>query len=211
MNKKGFTIIELLIATSIFSVILLICATGIIYVGRLYHKGATSTAVQEVARSSIDEIKNDFQYGGGFFAKLINNGPNEGFCIGDNLYSYQVSPHKINADGSGHALVVRNRPNCYTDAIASPPSVQPDNINDGQTAPAGFPWRELLGPNMRIKSDIFPTSPTAGAPSIKFVISIISADDDLIDASGNCNSGFGSQFCATAELSSDAYRRIRVK
>ncbi len=56
LKPHGFTIIELLIATTIFSVVLLLAASGLLYIGRLYYKGLTSSATQEAARNIMQEL-----------------------------------------------------------------------------------------------------------------------------------------------------------
>src|SRR3990172_9120101 len=60
----GFTIVELMIATTIFSVILLIVTFGMLQIGRTYYKGITLTKTQNAARSIIDTISQDIQFSG---------------------------------------------------------------------------------------------------------------------------------------------------
>lgn len=198
-RQNGFTIIELLVASAVFSTILLVCAAGVVYIGNLFYKGITSNATQEVARSTIDEIRNDFELSGGNYKRLVAlPGPIEGFCIGSHLYSY-IKDQKINNTSTNHAFVVRDRPGCDTD-----PTAQPDNVN----GPANPLWHEFLGPNMRLQND-----PIASLPpkpeSVNISINVISADDALINATGTCRGDAGSQFCASSRLSTYAVRRIQ--
>ena len=105
LASPGFTIIELMIATLVFSTVLLLCATGLISIGRMYQKGNTSRAVQETARSTVDIIKNDFELSGGTYKPFAFNsgaGSANAFCIGDNLYAYQLN-RKRNPDSTGNA------------------------------------------------------------------------------------------------------------
>jgi len=202
--NQGFTLVELLIATTIFSVILLLAANGIVYVGRLYQKGTNGALVQEVTRSAIDEIKNDFELSSGTYKKLTDAGNAKGFCIGDNLYSYKLNT-RIPADGNGHAFVVRQEPNCSTNI-----NPQPDDIS-GAPNPT-YPWRELLGPNMQLQSD--PVTDPSGSKAINIRITVISAENDLIEDSGPskglCKPGFGSQFCASSSVSTYAVKRAKT-
>ena len=55
-EQNGFTIIELLIATTVFSLILLISVAGILQISRMYYRGVTQSRTQETARSIIDEV-----------------------------------------------------------------------------------------------------------------------------------------------------------
>lgn len=212
-NQKGFTIIELLIASTVFSAILLMCAAGIISIGKLFYKGITSGTTQEIARSAIDVIKDDFEFSGGYFVELIdpvthlplqNNG-SQGFCIGSHLYSYKLG-QKIASDGTGHALVVREYPGCDIT-----PGVTPDDICPTCSSPA---WHELLGSSMRL-GEFTATIPLPPASQVKplalsISINVLAGDDDLINIpAGRCKGGLGSQFCASSPLSAYAVRRLR--
>ncbi|HUC78954.1 MAG TPA: prepilin-type N-terminal cleavage/methylation domain-containing protein [Candidatus Saccharimonadales bacterium] len=62
INKKGFTIIELLIATSVFSGILLIVTYGIIQISKMYLNGFIQTQTQNIAVSLSDELSRDIEF-----------------------------------------------------------------------------------------------------------------------------------------------------
>lgn len=198
-KSDGFTIVELIIATAVFASVLLLCTNGIIYIGKLFYKGVTSNTLQETARDAMDQVKNDFELSGGYYV-AVPDGPNasKGFCIGDHLYTYKINT-KISASGTGHALVVSDVPNCDIST-----TVTAQNI----TVATG---RELLGANMRLtKFTVNPVDQLNGRPqSLEIRIAVVSGDDDLISATGLCNSGAGSQFCASSELYTFANRRLR--
>jgi prepilin-type N-terminal cleavage/methylation domain-containing protein len=61
-SQKGFTIIELMISTVIFSLVLLGASSGIVQIGKKYSKGITYSRTQEVARSTVDEIAQSLQF-----------------------------------------------------------------------------------------------------------------------------------------------------
>ena len=61
-KNSGFTIIELMIATSVFAVVLVVAASGILAIGMLYYKGVTSSRTQEAARSISNTIANTIQF-----------------------------------------------------------------------------------------------------------------------------------------------------
>ena len=63
-RNKGFTIIELMISTVIFSLVLLMCLVGIVQVSRTYYKGVTRAKTQEATRRLMDEIKESIQLSG---------------------------------------------------------------------------------------------------------------------------------------------------
>lgn len=55
-DSNGFTIIELLIASSVFSVVLLVALTGFLQIGRVFYKGISDSQTQNVARQIITDI-----------------------------------------------------------------------------------------------------------------------------------------------------------
>jgi prepilin-type N-terminal cleavage/methylation domain-containing protein len=61
-NSKGFTIIELLIATVIFSVILLVITGAIVQFGRIYYKGVVQSRTQERTRAITDSVVRNIQF-----------------------------------------------------------------------------------------------------------------------------------------------------
>ncbi len=203
-KQSGFTLVELIISAGVFSTILLVCTAGVIFVGRLFYKGITSSSAQEVTRGISDQITNDFALSGGYFVQVAPP-PNGGFCIGSHLYSYRLN-QIISPAGVGHAFVVRDYPNCDT----SPPA-GPDNVATGNSA-AGVPvstqWRELLGPNMRL--DAFSATPdvTPQPQALSVSLNVISGDSSLTTGS-RCNGVAGSQFCATSQLNTYTVRRLR--
>lgn len=197
-RNAGFTIIELMIATAVFSTILLLCASGLIAIGRLYQKGNSSRAAQEAARSVMAQIKNDFELSGGSFVWVTDPSDpaltTRGFCIGDNLYTYAIGG-KTDLSGGKHALVI-SKP--AGGCNGSTP------IEDLTATSA----RELLGQNMRLSvlriTPNDPSTPTA----IGIRIGVVVGDDDLVDGEG-CTTDAGQEYCAGSVLESYATRRIQ--
>src|SRR5438552_1721794 len=120
-NQQGFTLIELMIATTIFTVVLLLVTFGILQITRTYFKGYNSARTQDVNRSVIDTISRDIQFNGQSLslpdtAFVASNGTTTGYaiCIGTDRYSV-VLDHQL-VDGTPiagkhqgkHALVVDN-------------------------------------------------------------------------------------------------------
>ena len=62
LRNKGFTIVELLIATAVFSFILLVVTTGIIRLGNMYYKGVISSRTQESIRNIVSETSSAIQF-----------------------------------------------------------------------------------------------------------------------------------------------------
>lgn len=78
-NSEGFTLVELMIATSIFSVILLLLTFGLLGIGQNYYKGRNSVRTQDTARRIMDEISQAIQFSAEPPSPIITVGtpPNE--------------------------------------------------------------------------------------------------------------------------------------
>jgi len=183
-DSKGFTIIELMIATAVFSVVLLLCATALITIGNMYRRGITSSAAQETARNIMSILQNDIQYSGGEYSKIDDNA----FCVGNNRYVLRPTNPASNGFDSFTSEFVND---CKTTRTATP----------------GADKKELLGKNMRLLEPV--ASQSAGSNSVQLTVNVAFGDSDLLSPNGNCNGGPGSQFCATSKLVSNASRRVQ--
>ncbi len=180
-HQSGFTIIELMIATLVFSTVLLLCATGLISIGRMYQKASNSRATQEVARNLIDQIKNDFELTGGKYKAVTG-----GFCIGDNLY--QNSGTVVDDAGAGGMTVSTPLGGCDMGAVPNNP-------------------RQLLGRNMRVADPIITATGTPNSINIKVVV--VYGDADLLNPAGTgCKGGPGQEYCASSVLETYATKRL---
>lgn len=217
LNKSGFTIIELMIATVVFSVIMLVIAGALIQIGRLYSKGMTTAKTQEVARSVTNDIAQAIQFNKGVVKGTEGNGENliDTFCIVNKHYTYALGRQLV---GTNHGLVVDNK--------LTPCGSEPAQ----DMTKADVLGTELLGDKMRLtKMTVLETSP--GSNVYKIEVGVIYGDDDLLCDDNNvqtCSSGeavalddaikngslrcknirSGSQFCARSELKTTVERRL---
>ena len=63
-TENGFTIVELMIALTVLSTILLISTTVFIQIGRLYTKGINSADLQNAARTVVTDLSSSVQLSG---------------------------------------------------------------------------------------------------------------------------------------------------
>jgi type II secretory pathway pseudopilin PulG len=221
-RQDCFTIVELMIATVVFSVLLLTFAGAIIQIGRLYYKGITSSRTQEVARTTLNEISQAIQFDPGTVVPTtvttLDNGPakTKAVCINTKLYSYRIGQQRV---ADKHALVVEDIPNGCQDTVAK-------SLNGTITGD------EVLGDKMRLAK--FEVTRVANAnPQVsayKVTIRVVYGDDDLVcsPSTGNCNSTAimdenaiaaapdlsckniksGTQFCSVSQLSTIVERRL---
>ncbi len=61
-RQHGFTIIELMIATTIFSLVLMISLGAIMTITRMYYQGTLQAKTQNRVREIVDEIADDIRY-----------------------------------------------------------------------------------------------------------------------------------------------------
>ena len=202
-NTSGFTIIELMIATIVFSVILLIATYGILNVGRIYRKSLTSNQVQQTTRAIIDTVTQNIKFNGGSFAA-----GNNVYCLG-NSKRLSINPNVQFVSNATHGLVLENI------TCTNPPT----SLNFA-SFPSGA--KELLGPRMRVVNfyicypNMTPTPPDCtdsivqglGTSLYYVYIRVISGDSDLIQ-NNTCTLAAGRQFCAVSELSAYVQKVIQ--
>lgn len=208
-QTKGFTIVELMIATVVFSVILLLITGAIIQIGRSYTKGITTTRTQEAARRVVDDVSEAIKFTPG---DPDATKPNT-VCIGQKVYAFSIGRQ------------VTDNPNTW--GLITNPNVTCDAIDNGAAAPAGF--SEMLGERMRVAK--FSVAPLSIAEPNAYVVTVrvVSGDDDVLcDDDASCNSddvldaaaingaanlrckntSAGNEFCAMSELSVTVSQRI---
>lgn len=202
-SQKGFTILELMIATSVFSVVLLLCTFGMMYIGRIYYKGITSSRTQAVARTISEDVVQAVQYG----SLSVNT-----------VTMPVVDP--LSVYGRPQEVYVGNRHYMYTlgKVLQAGDSVMQVETVDGNRAPVAGTKKELLNTGMWLSK--FEVKPAGSAYAV--VVQVISGETDqvqdankkpLTDRNFNldtlrCTPEAGSQFCAVSGLYAEAVRRL---
>lgn len=212
LRQKGFTIVELMIATTVFSFVLLVASTGVISIGRLYYKGITNAKTQEAARAVIEDVSRSRQFTGGDYSFGGATGGLQTFCFGQDRYTYNIGERITDSDPS----------NPSTWGIRH--DVNPDVGNCDPLASGG---EELLDRNMRL---LHFTVSSVGGGQFSINVKVAYGENDLLEVS-SCSSGFtgdvcdnpsdadwataqcrngiaGSNFCAVAELATVIDKRI---
>ncbi len=216
-RQSGFTIIELLIATLVFSIILLLLSTGLIQIARIYYKGITTSRTQQTARTIMDSISRDIQFSGSSVPVTITSdgGGKYHFCVNNDRFTYQVNKQLAdNPTGNQVAHVL------IKDSPATCSSAGPADL----TAPVAGAV-ELMGNNMRLVNLQISTPSTS---LYTVTVRVVAGDDSYIcsPTAGDCSSGVtdphitnptdltcktlstGSQFCAVSELQTTIQKRI---
>lgn len=206
-TQTGFTIVELMISTVIFSMILLLLTTGVISFTKSYYKGITETNTQRVARVISEDISQAIQLNSADPKKVDTFNGWSGFCIGNQAYAYTLGRQLVNGPVSDPSKQTLN-------------SLIKGNISGTCSAPNGLELynqlkilsdsEELISPSMRL-SNLTITNKNNGLYEV--VVNVAYGDDDLLispqSASPSCNSQAGSQFCAISGLSTVVQKRIQ--
>ncbi len=237
-SERGFTIIELMIAMMVFSVILLVVTAGIMRFTKQYYKGVISGQTQNTARAIIDDLTRSIQFNGGNVTPLKTNAsdpattPPRGYCIGNNkMYSFRKG-YQVKDNGaltglqSRHGLVSESVSGCSSASLARDTVTLP-------LALTGTNSREMLGNNMRLGRL---SIESGGVPSLYVLsVKVLYGDNELLcspsvtPATGpggcaatapvnttvlennddiRCKTTTNAEFCAVSELKTTINKRL---
>lgn len=201
-KDRGFTIIELLISMTIFSLVMVLISVSIIQISRVYYKGITSSRTQETARSVLQDISQAIQFNGGQIASSGNV-----YCVGDRRYTVFLNQQV--QDSPAHNGIIADKPSggCRLPPIAPAHSDAVLVADD----------TELLVPRARVGK--FSISQQGTSNLYQVTVRVVSGDDDLlVDADGTPGPDLpytckaqqsGGQFCAVSELSTIVQQRVQ--
>ncbi len=150
--ERGFTIIELLIATTVLSVVLLLVTVVITSIGNLYYKGVNQSRLQDTVRGLTDEVgqKLELNSNGFFTATGTATGgfSTKAICIGNTRYTFAPGT-QIGSQSNQilHALWRDTNPTPGTCDLSGSNSVDLNSPNLDSNDPSGT---ELMGPRSRL-------------------------------------------------------------
>lgn len=213
-TQAGFTIVELMIATLVFSLVLLVITYGVVHFTTAYYRGINNSATQTAAQNAIDSVTQSIQFSSGG----TTTADSTHFCAGGKVFLYNLGKE------------FGGTPTATDRGLYEMPSTA--SCTDPGTPSGGT---ELLGKNMRL-SDVSLTNSNPTDPTIpwKVALRIAYGDSDLLCSpalngnQGGCTSGsssfaanatfaaddmtcksqIGSQFCSVSVLNSVAQQRI---
>jgi len=194
-QQAGFTIIELMIATVIFTGIMIVLTFGVIEITNTYYKGITENKTQNVARSIMSNISQALQFNSGAFSQgmttnTINGSTYDWLCIGSSFQLIYLPGYEL-TDGT---------PGTGTDQTNYALMESSNCSGAGTTSISGT---ELLDPSMRI-SNLAITALSSSLDQINLQVTY--GDKVLLTAPAtsptvSCLGGSGDQFCTVANLS----------
>ncbi len=227
-NQQGFTIVELMIATLVFSVILLVITVGVLQFTGSYYRGVHTSSTQNTTRSIVETVSQAIQFGSAVvtptnFSTAPENaqlvaGKAGAFCAGGQLFLFTQGQMYTGVSAWGNLglyVLPQTESGCAVPTVAA--------------LPTG--GRQLLANRMRI-TNIALTS--TGDKTYSFKVTVAYGDDDLLctpdDASilscastavdpsvssklvgvdrVQCKPQKGNQYCATARLQATVIKRV---
>lgn len=192
----GFTIIELMIATSVFSILLMVGIAIFLQVGSTYYKGVTISQTSETAKQIMDDVSSNIRLSSSVASATSSSGA-QYYCVGNHRYTYNLYKEVQDSthDFTSNFGLVEDEPaggGCGDPFGTSPtPFVNP---------------AELLGNNMRLLA--FNITNSSGK-LYNIQLTLASGDDSSLSstnsASATCLSGVTDRFCAVTSLQSVVY------
>lgn len=215
-RESGFTIIEFMIATVVFSVVILLVSASIIQISKQYQRSMNVGRTQAAARTLLESISESIQFG----STVPSDGGTDGdgtksLCVGNRQFLYVLGKKVADSGGYSTKSAVQSRiwsASCATVGITTGTVV----------------GSELLGPGLRLASlnytgvDDFYTikvrvtygdddllcSPSAVAGSCNSGAAAMTNLTDFQQPDLRCKSGAGSEYCAVSELSTTVQKRM---
>jgi prepilin-type N-terminal cleavage/methylation domain-containing protein len=213
--NDGFTIIELMMATVLFSVVMLILTYGVIRITDIYYRGVAITTTQNTARNIVTDISQTIEFSGGQVGtadlEASHAGDTQVFCIGNRAYYYQLGYEMVSSNpGPGQALDAL----VVLDNVTACPSNPTGIILVSGNIPSG--GQEMLQPNMRLsKFKVIESNKIPNLYNIDVQVTY-GSDNSLnnprnyngIGGSVTCIGGISTQLCATSELNTSVAMRV---
>ena len=228
-QQQGFTIIELMIALSVLSVLLLMSTVLLIQIGKMYSKGVNMSNVQNSSRNIINDLSSALEFGGtspmfgeASYAPTLPTAGDpvtvKSICFDTRRYSYIVgeqlstTPVYHPSDGSTpqtyHVLwqdTMQTNANCFPMDITRP---DPGNPPSG-VATVDKSGRELVPVRSRLSTLNLQENP-GGSGIFTLDVGVIYGDNDLLNGTGTlCNNDAGQEYCASSILDTVVTRRLK--
>ncbi len=222
-DKKGFTLVELLLAMAVFSFVLTLCLAVFIQINRLYYRGISISKSQETARNLVTELTGRIQ--AGTVTRPSRPLPpidfpgstrhtQAYFCIGDVVYYYKLGVRASDvpaavasnpAQGGRHVLARWTAPNFCT--TAEPPAVTDFRV--------GARAVDLVDDNtglyhFDVSSSQIELTIAYGNPNLIDPASLAANHSTTGDSQDiRCNGGRDVTFCGISQLETEVVTRTR--
>lgn len=197
-GKAGFTIVELMIAISVFSAASTMILVGVLYISKQYQQATNRVALEEASRSFHAQALQSLQYTNRA-AEQTSDGGFQAVCLGNQMYVY-------GSQNFGSLTTAGERLSAY--GIQQPGLYVLNNISDcslGSFNPSDHV--NVLPENAKVYE--LQIDDVVGSIKTTF----IKSDSDLLDLSDSsptCSAAVsGREWCAVVSYESLGKRRIK--
>lgn len=192
LDRKGFTIIELLLSTAFFTVVMLMVVAGYVQINRSYVRGLTTKEVQNASRAVVDDISRAIRDADN--AQEVDTSGLNRLCFGQTRYVWNQE-----TDGSFSNVTFSDTSNFITLARSTAPASCTDPIVENQ------PTTEvLLDERLEVQYLDVSQIGTTDSFRIKLVISTkaqgLLEDFERTGEDALCAPQRGDEFCDVATL-----------
>lgn len=216
-DQRGFTLVELMVATTVFTVIMASVAAMLVQYSNSQRKAVNETTVQNAARDVVDRVSQSLQFEGRTVTGLTSADNTIGYCIGTTRYSVALG-RQVTSSSTHAAMVDQVGIGCGGSA------------QQVRTATSGLLGTELMGGQMRV-ARFEVTSSQAGLYTV--TLRVVYGATDLLcsqaasvscskdnngtstvfdgkDIPGDteCKAGNDARFCAVSELATTVRSRL---
>lgn len=199
-----------MVATLVFTVILVVVSTGVIRFTNDYYRGVNNSSTQAAAQNAMDFITQAIQYSN---SSATNLGGTGYFCAGNKVFMY--SPGKQfggSPSNSDKGLYMMTNPSPGSCANPGTPSGGSELLSKNmrlayfKVTQSGVSWTINMeiayGDNDLLCRSDLNTAPGGCRSTVQ------ATDSALFDSHVQCKTTIGSQFCAVARLDSVATPRL---
>jgi hypothetical protein len=211
--------VEVSIASTVFSIVLLVALTSFFTIGRLFYKGVSITQTQDAITQLYQDINGNFQSAASISPPQTGNGYSY-YCVGNARYTYKIH-NMVSLDvapdhaPNGNFGILKDILPGNSSACAVPCNDQGSTVCSPGTAKFDKPI-ELLGQKMRIEKFNIQSN---GASLYDISLVVAYGDDDVLEyaipgpppdySSVACkNDSSSQQFCSVSRLNTAIYRGL---
>lgn len=214
IKQSGFTIVEFMIATSVFSVVLIVALAGFNGVGNVFYKGVAVNQTQSVSTQIMNDLRANIQSASAISGPVSSSNGYTYYCIGNIRYTFNLSPAAPFDGNSAEGYAPGGNFGLLRDNLAGNGCADPCVSGSCQPGQAAFNnAQEILSNKMQlIRFDINP-DPSIGHLYNVYVNVAYGDPSDFSNYHDQdnmaCQGGLSAQkFCAVIRLSTSVYEGL---
>ena len=202
-SSKGFTLVELMLATTFFSFVMLFTVLGFMQINRTYHRGVLQKDIQNATRVVVEDIADQIRSAsaGSISVERVTDGDsNYRLCIGSVRYGFSQHIGTTSSDNTFHYEIF-NTPPPDNSVMFLARDPDPSHACDSPIDRFSAGTVSLLDLNLLVQYIDLEQIGTTNTYRLTVVIST----DDLTDfetfgLDAKCRVGASDQFCFVSKL-----------